>query len=199
MIRLKTLIALGLITPACCTARASAACGHRAIVYGHNYGHQAVAIANNFVVTQFAIPVGVPVAQTSYVQYGSATVGYGAPVQSSVVAAPVGDPVCQTCPNVAPNCHAGGCVKPAPQPDPAPPPSPPTPPAPAATLLQKNCASCHSGGAAKAGFRVDLPLTCEQKLSAIGALLNDDPAHRMPKGTSLDAGTLGKLIQELSK
>ncbi len=62
-----------------------------------------------------------------------------------------------------------------------------------------HCSKCHSGGEAKRGFRVDQPLSDAYRLKAIGRLLADDPAKRMPKGGSLDAQTLGLLIQEMAR
>jgi hypothetical protein len=180
-----------------------------------------VAVPAGFVVTPLAIPVGVPVASQSYVQYGyqSATVGYGAPIQPSVQAAPMGayaaDPGASVCRcgqqqpmlRVQQSSCAGSCQLPANPPaqqlpaQDGPTPMPPDGPAPAMAgpLLTANCSKCHTGDAAKGNFRVDLPLTCEAKLAAINALLDDREDHRMPKGVKLDPLTLGKLIQELSK
>lgn len=186
------------------------ACHNRAVAYQNV---NLVAVPQNFVVTQFAVPVGVPVAQQSYISYGS-TVGYGSPVQSGTVAAPMGmvSNGCR-CQQQSGSCQAGGCnvAPPAPQPNPnqnpqpipIPTPNPqpvPNPPVnPGASLLTQNCSRCHTGDTAKAGFRVDVPLTCEQKLTSISRLLDDDETKRMPKGVALDPATLGKLIQELSK
>lgn len=60
------------------------------------------------------------------------------------------------------------------------------------------CAKCHTGAAAKGDFRVDAELSCEDRLRAIGALLHDDPVHRMPKGVELPADELGRLIQSFA-
>lgn len=68
-----------------------------------------------------------------------------------------------------------------------------------ATLLSKNCASCHSGNEAKGGFHVDTPLSDAGRLKAITRILADDPVKRMPKGKTLAADELGRLIQEISR
>ena len=66
-------------------------------------------------------------------------------------------------------------------------------------LVVQTCVKCHSGAEAKKGFRVDQELSDADRLKAIRRLLADDPAKRMPKGGSLDAQTLGRLIQELAR
>jgi hypothetical protein len=60
------------------------------------------------------------------------------------------------------------------------------------------CTKCHSGASAKGEFRVDVELSCEDRLRAISAMLSDDPAKRMPRGADLPAQELGELIQAFS-
>lgn len=72
-------------------------------------------------------------------------------------------------------------------------------PASAQTLVASNCVKCHQGEDAKGAYRMDVPLTEGKKLKAITRILADDPAKRMPKGKTLGAEELGKLIQELSR
>lgn len=69
--------------------------------------------------------------------------------------------------------------------------------APAGSLVAKHCAACHDGSKPD---RVVLTgdLDCETRLKAIGKMLHDDDAQRMPKGKTLSAEDLGLLIQELS-
>lgn len=70
----------------------------------------------------------------------------------------------------------------------------------ALTVVDQHCAKCHSGAEPKGGFAVDLgPLTDSQKLKAISRVLSEDSGKRMPKGETLSAEALGKVIQELSK
>lgn len=59
------------------------------------------------------------------------------------------------------------------------------------------CAKCHTGEN-RTGFRVDVALSCEDRLRAIGMLLHDDDSKRMPKGVQLPADELGTLIQAFS-
>lgn len=61
------------------------------------------------------------------------------------------------------------------------------------SLIGQNCAACHTGAAAKGGFRVDLPLDDSARLRASRAVLTG----QMPKGTSLDEQTRGDLLGEL--
>lgn len=67
------------------------------------------------------------------------------------------------------------------------------------SLVDQHCAKCHSGDDAKAGFRVDVPLSEAARLKSITRVLADDTGSRMPKGEPLDAREIGKLIQELSR
>jgi hypothetical protein len=65
--------------------------------------------------------------------------------------------------------------------------------------VTRRCAKCHSGDAPAAGLDVSRDLSDLERLAAIGRLLADDPAKRMPKGIELDADERGLLIQELAK
>ncbi|HVX15970.1 MAG TPA: hypothetical protein VHC22_32600 [Pirellulales bacterium] len=193
-------------------------CNHRQVAVAQNV----VAVPNGFVVTPLAIPVGVPVASQSYVQYGSsasATVGYGSAIQANTYAPPIAaDPriapgVCRCGQNThamptlqqyqQSGCAASACQQPGPPTQPSAQAEHATPAAPdqpaVLSLLRQYCSKCHTGDAAKGGFRIDLSLTCEQKLAAIGAILQDAPEKRMPKGVQLDPQMIGQLIQELSR
>jgi hypothetical protein len=199
---------------------AQAACRQRFAVAAHHNAHAVAAVQF------FAVPVAQPVAVPSYVNYGAFggnMVGYT--YQSQFQAnygnlARAATPACPPCPQCPP-CPASANPTPAPAPQPAPQPQPAPAPAPApqpvapeaapnpapapqpqpapSTLLQQTCLKCHSGPMAKGGFSVDAPLTCEQKLAAIRALMTDDTAHRMPKDTVISDQDRGLLIQELSK
>lgn len=66
-------------------------------------------------------------------------------------------------------------------------------------LVRQKCSKCHSGPAAKGGFHTDGDMSSEDRMLAISRILSDDAALRMPKGQPLDAATMGKVLQQLSK
>lgn len=65
--------------------------------------------------------------------------------------------------------------------------------------VTQHCGRCHTGDGAKGSFRVDQPLGESDRLRAIEAVLADDDAVRMPKGSTLAPEALGPLIQELAR
>lgn len=69
-----------------------------------------------------------------------------------------------------------------------------------ATLLEQRCATCHGGDAPKAGIDLSHPagLSPAQRLSAVARVVSDDADLRMPKGTTLSASEIGRVLQELS-
>lgn len=117
-----------------------------------------------------AIPFAVPVAVPSYYQYQYL------PQYQAPAAPPAAEPAAQAT-NAPIQAHE------------APPP----------TLVQRTCVKCHSGPEPKGKLDLSGELSPEQRLKAIGRLLADDLAKRMPKGKEIDAEMRGKLIQELAK
>ncbi|MDA7977628.1 MAG: hypothetical protein MPJ50_02525 [Pirellulales bacterium] len=61
------------------------------------------------------------------------------------------------------------------------------------TLVQQNCAACHTGDLAKGGFRVDQPLDDASRLLASRQVLLGE----MPRGKQIDEQTRGNLLGEL--
>lgn len=127
-----------------------------------------------FITTQFAIPLGIPVAPVSFVLY-----------QAIPGAGYVSPPL----------------VSPSPQ---NPQPSPPTSDDPSkisantsppeASMVRRTCVACHSGEKAKAGLDLSGQLSSEVRLKAIGKVVSGE----MPKGKTLTPEEVGLLIQELS-
>lgn len=188
---------------------------------------QVVVVPQGFVVTEFAVPVGVPVAPRSYVHYGledapaadgreprTQHVGQGT---SGAVAFPlprhvIDEIVARVVAELRAEGHgllvedhgpqtagerrrATGAGQEAAGPlwattgDPRP-----------ISLVQRTCLECHGGENPEANLSLADPalLTADQRLRAIGRLLEDDQAKRMPKGSTLSPEELGRIIQELS-
>lgn len=143
------------------------------------------AAATQQVVTSFAVPVGVPVATVanpslfySYNAYAPQQAAASADVYSQSFEARLAERIAE---KIAARM-AGGTFE-----------------AKALTVVDQHCAKCHSGPEPKGGFAVDLgPLTDSQKLKSISRVLSEDSGKRMPKGETLSAAELGKLIQFLS-
>jgi len=186
---------------------------------------QVAAVHQQFAVTNFAVPIGLPVASTAAFAYQSgaqyAAVGYQprqyapdprqlAPqpqYQMPGLPAPASCSACQCQQQKGQGrqmtaaqlrvaqlraelaaLEAGGDVEEQ---------------SPAPSLVAQACAKCHNANPTAAGVVTDFSnldaLTCEQRLLAIGRILSNDPARRMPNGQTLDAQTIGLLIQELSQ
>lgn len=62
------------------------------------------------------------------------------------------------------------------------------------TAVQTSCLSCHSGEGAKKGFRLDQPITADQRLLAVRRVALGE----MPPKKPLPAGQAGLVIAELS-
>ncbi|HEX4132466.1 MAG TPA: c-type cytochrome domain-containing protein [Pirellulales bacterium] len=141
--------------------------------------------ATGLVVTQFAVPVAVPqytvpVAPTSFVQYGgqlSASSGITTEALEDRIVA-----------KVLKGLQASGTIKAAAAP----------------SLVGRACATCHGATNPKAGLSLaaTTALTADERLKSISRVLADDPQLRMPpssSGIKLSAEELGKLLQELSQ
>jgi mono/diheme cytochrome c family protein len=68
------------------------------------------------------------------------------------------------------------------------------------SIVARSCRSCHAGNAPAAGLDLsDLTrLEPRQRLQAIARVVSDDPAVRMPRGSTLSPADIGAAIQELS-
>lgn len=213
---LATLAAIALV----CTPLSSRA-GN--VYRGHgSYVAKGVFVPQTFVVTQFAVPVGVPVAPRSYVYYqaggcqvmapplhqppnqipGQIPARQPPPAQPQPV--PVQQQPAYQPPPAQPAPQPAPIQQPAPQPQPVPqqPPATPQPEQAAAqpqTMLGQHCATCHKADSHRLTLIDAKSLTCEQKIDAIHRLLSNDPNERMPKGKVLTPEELGLILQELSE
>lgn len=155
---------------------------------------QQVAVQQAFTVSPFVVPVAVPVAaaQVQGFSYGfSSASTYAQAVRPAATATSSEDALVERIAAKVAAKLAGSGATPgsAPKAFSA---------EPAASLVTANCAKCHNATKSLGRFRVDEPLTEAMKLKAISRVLADKDSERMPKGKTLDAVTLGKLIQELS-
>jgi hypothetical protein len=137
--------------------------------------NQAVA-ATPLVVTEFAVPVAVPVAAASPYSYGYATNGG---FDSTGIVAELRALRTELSRAGGSNVAASNSVAAKP------------------SLVQQTCAKCHGGPEPKAGVSLEnlAALDDATRLQAAAAVLSD----RMPKGGKLDADTAGKLLLELTK
>ncbi len=119
-----------------------------------------------------AVPLAVPVALPSYVQYQAPWVSYVAPVAANHEPAPVAAAA-------APSPATRGATG-------------------ATTLIAAQCGTCHGGAKPKADLDLTGALADSIRLKAIARLLSDDPEKRMPPQKELSPESLGHLIQELS-
>ena len=141
--------------------------------------NQAVAVTP-LVVTEFAVPIAVPVAAAAPYSYGYASnAGFDA-------AGIVGE--LRALRMELSQARSGGL-------------SPNNSSAASSTvekpsLVRQTCAKCHGGAEPKAGVSLDNleALDDATRLKAAAAVLSD----RMPKGGKLDADTAGKLLLELT-
>lgn len=149
-----------------------------------NVSVQSFALQSGLAVTPFAVPVATPVAT---VAVGAYSYGFTGQAAQSVSAASVDSQVDKIADRVIAKLRAAGFggIKAEALPE-------------KPSLVSANCAACHGATKQAGGFRVDLSLSPEAKLKAIGRILADDPAKRMPKGKNLDPQTLGLLLQELA-
>jgi len=120
-----------------------------------------------------AVPLAVPVALPSYVQYQAPLAQYVADVAST----------CQMLPQPAMADRRSSA-----------------PPRAAAvtSLIAAQCGGCHGGAKPKAELDLTGSLADMTRLKAIARLLTDEPARRMPPQKDLSPEVLGRLIQELS-
>ncbi len=147
-------------------------------------GH-APATDSSQVVTTFAVPVGVPVANLSsgYYSYGQTYQQQYAPQQTQAAVdealiEKIVERVLQRMGNqqnttqvVQPQAHL--------------------------SLVQTHCSKCHVGEEAKGAFSIE-GMDDSQRLHAIRMVLADDPTQRMPKNANIDADVRGLIIQELA-
>lgn len=172
-----------------------------------SYAHSSVVtngivVPQGFVVTQFAVPVAVPVAPMSYVFYRSG----GCMVQAPAMQLQPGAAQPQPVPEVGgdkPQPTTGAQPNPQPQPVPASDPNPQPEPvkSQSASLVKEYCGNCHGTTNPKGNLVLDgvNKLDADHFRSAIGRLLSDDPELRMPKGAVVSPEKLGLLMQELEK
>ena len=184
------------------------ACPHRAEA-GRIVCRQRVTVVNQaFVATAFAVPIAVPVAPVSFVQYGSyaapayAGVQQGALPQSQYQATQrtysdyardytefIGLYKAWRAANAEDYTASGRSF---------------TPQAEPPSLVHQKCAKCHSGEEPRGGLDLsDLSaLTCKQIVEAVRRVVSDDPKQRMPHepsgGHALEPSEIGSILQILS-
>ena len=132
------------------------------------------------VVTEFAVPIAVPVAAAAPYSYGYASnAGFGAAgIVNELRALRIELSQVRSGGLSAVNSLAGNSTVEKP------------------SLVRQTCAKCHGGSEPKAGVSLDnlAALDDATRLKAAAAVLSD----RMPKGGKLDADTAGKLLLELT-
>lgn len=150
--------------------------------------HCAVQLQSGLAVVPFAVPVATPIAvvnQSPFV-YGFSSAGsYGAQAQATVKTQSSEDALVDRLAAKLAARLGLDPVKPAAAPE-------------APSLVTANCLGCHGATKQAGGVRFDAGLTDELRLRAVAAMMHDDAAKRMPKGKSIDAATLGRLIQEFT-
>lgn len=180
----------------CCWLASPPALARPARVCGPQRSAARVVLPPRFIVTPYAAPIAVPVAPRSFVYYD---VSYD---QGLHAASPIAERGNRVVPESADAAGlAGGArqvgaegvtarssrpIASSPRPH---------------SLVERNCLKCHGQASPAAGFILSDPrrLSAEQRLLAIRRLLDDDPARRMPKDSTLSARELGELLQELSE
>ncbi len=158
---------------------------------------QTKAVAANVVAVPVAVSLGVPVAEVAPYYYSY----QASPPQPLAAGDAAIDEIAERVVEKLRSPSAGGLAAAgpasAPHLNPAPRASEP-PPAhlPAASLVAKRCATCHSGRDPKAGLSLEnlTALNCETRLKAVRAVLSE----KMPKGgPPLTADEAGRVLEEL--
>ncbi|MEX0713325.1 MAG: c-type cytochrome domain-containing protein [Pirellulales bacterium] len=192
----RTFVRLLALTVCCCWLSAAPASARPARVCGTQRPAARVVLPPRFIVTPFAVPIAVPVAPRSFVYYD---VSYDQGLHSASPIAERGNPVV---PEAADAAGLAGEARRVGAESAAARSSRPIASSPRPhSLVERNCLKCHGQASPAAGFTLSdaRGLSAEQRLLAIRRLLDDDPARRMPKDSTLSAQELGELLQELSE
>lgn len=164
----------------CAPLQAGGLCRVQVVRAGDHRGAQAVqqqkTVVQTKFVTPYAVALGVPVANYSGVTYSyNAAAQAHAPSSSQLKQAVMEalQEILQSPDGAASELATGSSETP--------------------SLVQQNCAACHSGAVAKGGFRVDVPLDDAARLNASRQVL----LGTMPQGKQLNEQARGNLLGEL--